>query len=305
MSWVNNIETHFVDSYHANVEMAFQQSRSRLEDTVVVGTQNSEFDYWDRIGAVEANEIEGRGTDTPLNTTPVDRRRLQTRGYDWADLIDRQDKLRLLADPSSSYVQNAVAALNRKKDRVIITAFKATAYAGKSGETAVAWPSANTVDVDYVETGSTTDSNLTIGKLRRVLELMMTAEVIDEDGIGDGTEPQVTAVITANQVTALLRTTEVTSGDYNTVKALAEGKVNTFMGFKFKRTQLLPKSGNVRSCFFYVKRAVRFNKADEINTDVGPRRDKRNSVQVYARADFGAVRMWEEGIYEVLCDETK
>ncbi len=305
MSWVNNIETHFVDSYHSNVEMAFQQSRSRLEGTVVVGSQNSEFDYWDRIGSVEANEIEGRGTDTPLNTTPVDRRRLQTRGYDWADLIDKQDKLRMLSDPSSSYVQNAVAALNRKKDRVIIDSFKATAYAGKNGETAVAWPSANTVAVNYVETGSAVNSNLTIGKMRRVLELMMTAEVIDEEGIGNATSPEVTAVVTASQVTALLRTTEVTSADYNTVKALAEGKINSYMGFTFKRTQLLPKSGNNRSCFFYVKRAVRFNKADEIQTDVGPRRDKRNSVQVYARADFGAVRMWEEAIYEVLCDETK
>ena len=45
--------------------------------------------------------------------------------------------------------------------------------------------------------------------------------------------------------------------------------------------------------------------AEDITVDVGPRRDKRNSVQVYVAADFGATRMWEEAVVEVLCDETK
>jgi hypothetical protein len=304
MSWVNNIETALVNSYHSNVEMAFQQKRSRLQDTVTVGTQNSEFDFWDRIGSVEANEVEGRNSDTVISATPFDRRRLQTRSYDWADLIDKKDKLRMLADPSSSYVMNAVNALNRKKDRVIIEAATAIAYTGKAGATTVEFPAAQKVAVNFVETGAAVNSNLTIGKLRRIVEILRTNEVIDDEGENE-TMAQVTGVITASQLTALLRTTEVTSGDYNTIKALVDGKVDSFMGIKFKMTQLVAKTGNIRYCLFYVKKAIRFNMSEEINTDVGPRRDKRNSVQVYASADFGATRMWEEGVVEVACDETK
>jgi len=304
MSWVNNIETHLVDTYHSNVEMAFQQKRSRLEDTVTRGTQNSEFDFWDRIGVVEANEVEGRHTDTPLNTTPFDRRRLQTRPYDWADLIDKKDKLRMLSDPASSYVQNAVNALNRKKDRVIIDAATADAYTGKTGNTVVSFPAAQQIAADFVETGSAVASNLTIGKLRRIVEIFRTNEVIDDYGENES-PAQITGVVTASQLTALLRSMEVTNADYNSVKALVNGTVDTFLGIKFKYTQLVKKSGNIRSCLFYVKKGIRFNIADEINTDVGPRRDKRNSVQVYATADFGATRMWEEAVIECLCDETK
>jgi len=304
MSWVNNIETHLVDTYHSNVEMAFQQKRSRLEGTVTRGTQNSEFDFWDRIGVVEANEVEGRHTDTPLNTTPFDRRRLQTRPYDWADLIDKKDKLRMLSDPASSYVQNAVNALNRKKDRVIIDAATADAYTGKTGNTVVSFPAAQQIAADFVETGSAVASNLTIGKLRRIVEIFRTNEVIDDYGENES-PAQITGVVTASQLTALLRSMEVTNADYNSVKALVNGTVDTFLGIKFKYTQLVKKSGNIRSCLFYVKKGIRFNIADEINTDVGPRRDKRNSVQVYATADFGATRMWEEAVIECLCDETK
>lgn len=304
MSWTNQIETSLVNSYHANIDMAFQQKRSRLRSTVTEGTQNSEFDFWDRIGITEANEVVGRNTDTVINDTPHDRRRIQTKTYDWADLIDKKDKLRMLADPTSAYVQNARNAINRAMDRVIINAATATAYTGKNGATEIAFPSSQQVAANYVFSGTPANSNLTLDKLRRVVFLFRQNEVIDDEGENEMLE-QITGVLTASQLDSLLRTTEVTNADYNTVKALAEGKVNTFMGIKFKYTQLLNKTGNIRSCLFYVKQAIRLSVASDITVDVGPRRDKRNSVQVYVAADFGASRMWEEAVVEVLCDETK
>lgn len=304
MSWAQNIETSLVNSYHSNLEMAFQQKQSRLRSTVMVGTQNSEFDFWDRIGIVEANEVDDRNGDTPLNKTPHDRRRIQMKDYDWADLIDKKDKLRMLADPTSSYVINARNAINRKMDRVIIDAATATAYTGKTGATEVAFPAAQQIAVDYVFSGAAANSNLTLDKLRRVVFLMRSNEVVDDEGENES-PASITGVITASQLDSLLRTTEVIDADYNTVKALAMGKVDTFMGIRFVQTQLLKKTGNNRSCLFYVQKGIRLSVGSEIETDVGPRRDKRNSVQVYACATFGATRMWEEAVVEVLCDETK
>ena len=41
----------------------------------------------------------------------------------------------------------------------------------------------------------------------------------------------------------------------------------------------------------------------DINVDIGPRRDKRNSTQVYSSASFGATRMEEGKVLEIKCAE--
>lgn len=291
------IDKALVQTYRSNIEIQFQQKGSRLRDTVRNETQNAEFDFYDRIGSVEAQKVTTRHGDTPLNETPHDRRRCSTDDYDWADLIDKKDKLRMLADPTSAYTQNAVMALGRAQDRAIIAAAAGTAYTGKTGATAVTYPAGNIIAVNYVESGAAAASNLTIGKLRRVRFLLDSAEAV-EDG------EQLFAIVTASQIQSLLRTTEVTSADYNTVKALVAGTIDTFMGFTFKRTELLTKSGNNRTCLFYPKSGLLLASASEVNVQVDVLPGKRYSTQVYVAGSFGATRMWEEKVISCLCDET-
>jgi hypothetical protein len=292
------IDTALVQAYKSNIEIQFQQKGSRLRDTVEVESQNAEFEFYDRIGPTDAVEVTTRHGDTPLISTPHDRRRIATRDFDWADMIDKKDRLRMLADPTSSYTQNAVYAFGRRLDDIIIAAATGVAYTGKTGATTVTFPTTTQqIAVNYVESGGAANSNLTIGKLRRAKFLFDSQECVDEG-------EQIFCLITASQLQGLLRTTEVTNADYNTVKALVKGEIDTFMGFTFKRLQRLAKSGNNRSVLFYPKTAIKVGLADEVSVDVGPRRDKRNSVQVYACASFGASRMWEEKVVECLCDET-
>ena len=292
------IDTALVQAYKSNIEIQFQQKGSRLRDTVEVESQNAEFEFYDRIGPTDAVEVTTRHGDTPLISTPHDRRRIATRDFDWADMIDKKDRLRMLADPTSSYTQNAVYAFGRRLDDIIIAAATGVAYTGKTGATTVTFPTTTQqIAVNYVESGGAANSNLTIGKLRRAKFLFDSQECVDEG-------EQIFCLITASQLQGLLRTTEVTNADYNTIKALVKGEVSTFMGFTFKRLQRLAKSGNNRSVLFYPRSAIKVGMADEVNVDVGPRRDKRNSVQVYVNASFGASRMWEEKVVECLCDET-
>lgn len=291
-----NVPTSYVNQYKSNVELMLQQKGARLRGLVRNETQNSEFAFYDRIGTVEAQEVTGRHQDTPLISTPHDRRRVSLRDFDWADMIDKKDKIRMLIDPTGPYTVNAVFALGRKQDDVIIEAFFDTAYTGKTGSTPIVFPASQVIAVDYVETGAAANSGLTIGKLRRAKEMMDAAE-IDED------EERFIGV-TAKQVTDLLRTTEVTSADYNVVKALVEGKVNQFMGFTFKRTQRLLTDANAyRRLPCWVRSGMLMASGAEIETDIGPRRDKRNSVQVYVNGTFGAARMDEQKVIEIKCLE--
>ena len=293
------VDTALVNAYKSNIEIKFQQKGSRLRKTVDEESQNSEFEFYDRITETEAVEVHNRHSDTPLISTPHDRRRVATRDFDWADLIDRKDKIRMLADPTSSYARNAVYALGRKVDDVIIEAFTDVAYTGKTGATQVTFPATSEIAVNYVESGVAANSNLTIGKLRRARFLLTSTEAFNEED-----EEMLFCAYTASQVQSLLRTTEVTNADYNTIKALVKGEIDTFMGFEFVRTERLTKASDIRDIFFYPKSAVKLGIADELNVDIGPRRDKRNSVQVYVAGSFGATRMWEEKVLRAKCDET-
>ena len=295
------VDTALVNAYRSNLEIQFQQRGSKLRSLVRVESQNSEFEFFDRIGPTEAVEVKTRHSDTPLISTPHDRRRNSTRDFDWADLVDRRDKLRMLADPTSPYAVNAAYALGRKVDEVIIEAAFGTAYSGKTGQTSVAFPSTQTILNNYVESGGATASNLNIAKLRRTRTMFDLEEAVDYDA-GE----ELYMVVTAHQIQSLLRQTEITSSDYNAIKALVNGEVDTYMGIKFIRIlhSMLPKSGNIRDCIAFTRQGILLGMASDLMVDVGPRRDKRNSTQVYACASFGATRLWEEKVIKVQCDET-
>ncbi len=293
------VDTALVQAYKSNIEIQYQQKGSRIRPHVRLETQKAEFDFYDRIGPTAAVEVQGRHTDTPLVSTVHDRRRVGLRDFDWADMIDNKDKIRMLADPTSAYTQNAVFALGRSMDDVIISAAFGTAYTGKTGSTTVTFPtSTKEIAVNYVESGTAANSNLTIGKLRKARLLFDLAEAANAD------EDDLTAVISPSQIQSLLRTTEVTNSQYNTVKALVEGEIDTFMGFRFIKSNRLTISGNNRRCLFFERQGLLLAMGQEVMVDVGPRRDKRNSIQVYVCGTFGASRMWEDKVLSVLCDET-
>jgi hypothetical protein len=293
-----DVDKALVQSYHSNIQIKFQQMGSRLRPYVRVERQNAEFDFYDRIGPTDAVEVTTRHGDTPLISTPHDRRRVALRDFDWADMIDKKDKLRMLADPTSSYTTNAVYSLGRKMDDVIIQAAFDTAYTGKTGATTVAFPAAQIIASTYVEKGVAAASNLTVGKLRRARYLLDKAEAANEG------EFDLVCVVDPSQIQGLLQTTEVTSADYNSIKALVQGEIDTWMGFKFIKSNRLAVASSVRKCLIFERQGMLLAVADEVQTDIGPRRDKRNSVQVYVCGSFGSTRMWEEKVIQVLCDET-
>ncbi|KFB66048.1 phage capsid protein [Candidatus Accumulibacter vicinus] len=290
------VDAAYVNQYRNNVSMLVQQKGSRLRPFVRVEPQNSEFEFYDRIGATDAVEITGRHQDTPLVSTPHDRRRVSLRDYDWADLIDRQDKLKMLIDPTSAYAMNAVFAMGRKMDDAIIGAAFDSAYSGKTGQTPVYFPNSNQVAVNYVESGAAANGNLTIGKIRRAKEIL--------DAYDNDPDEARIMTCTANSLHSLLRNIEITSQDYNVVKALVEGKVDTFMGFKFVRTQrLLTDGSGYRRHIAWVQSKLLLAVSQDPMVDVGPRRDKRNSMQVYVTMGIGATRMEEQGVVEIKVDE--
>ena len=284
-----NINTAAVKQFGSNIEMLVQQKGSKLRNACRIesGIVGEEA-YFDQLAETAAVAKTVRNSDTPLVKSDHRRRRVSMYDYEWADLIDKEDQLKMLIDPQSAYVQNAAWALGRSCDDLIISAFDGTAYTGKAGGTSTTFTAGNIIAVGA--------SGLTIAKMIEAKELLDAADV-------DPQEERYIAV-TAKQISDLLNTTEVKSADYNTVKALVQGQVDTFLGFKFILCNRLAVDGSSdRKCLAWAKSGMLLAIAKDINSRIDVRPDKSYATQVYASMGIGATRMQEDKCVILTCDE--
>ena len=291
------ITTAFVEQFKNNVYLLAQQKGSRLRSCVRNEDITGETAYFEQIGAVEAEDITTRHGDSPLMETPHARRKVTPIDSDWGDLIDKLDKVKMLIDPTSPYALSAAYALGRRTDDHIITAATGTAYTGKAGTTSTVLPSTQKVAVNL----GGSNIGLTIAKLIAAKSLFGQNDVDIDDPIN-----HLYFAVSQQQLDDLLNTTEVTSADYNTVRALVKGEVDTFMGFEFKRTERLAlnSSTDVRTCFAWARSGICLGVNADMQTEIAKRSDKRFSTYVYACMSQGATRMEEEKVVQVLCDES-
>jgi hypothetical protein len=278
------IETAFVEQYSSNVQMLSQQKGSILRDKVRVESVTGKNAFFDQVGSVTASLRSGRHVDTPRVDVPHSRRRVTLADYEFADLIDDLDKVRMLVDPTSTYALAAAYAMGRAMDDAIITAATGSADTGAAGGTPVPLPAGQII----AETGTT---GMTIAKLREAKEIIDLADV-------DPSLPR-HIIVSPKQITDLLGTTEVTSSDFNTVKALAQGDINTFLGFNFVVSNRLAVATQIRDCIAFVSDGIGLAVGKDSTARIDERADKGYATQVYYSAAFGATRMEEEKVVKI------
>ncbi len=282
------ITTAMVEQYGSNIDLLSQQKDARFSGKTRSESQTGETAFYEQIGATAAVQRTSRHADTPRVDTPHARRAVTMDTFEWADLIDQADKVRLLIDPTSSYSMSAVMAMNRSRDDVMIEAALGTARTGKKGTVNVILPVTQKIVASA--------TGLTIDKLREA------AEIINANDV----DPDIRRYLafSSRQLTNLLATTEVTSSDFNTVKALVEGKVNEFMGFTFVRTERLTTDSNGdRQVIAWAEDGLLMAQGNNNITRITERSDKSYSVQVFRSEDFGATRMEEDKVVEIACVE--
>jgi len=309
------IPTAHVKQYSANVFHLSQQKGSRLRASVRQESLRGKSGFYDRIGQAVAQKKVSRHSDTPQMDTPHSRRRVTMVDYEYADLVDDQDKIRTIFDPTNPYAQAAVWGLGRAMDDEIISGALGTAYGGEEGSIAVALPNSQKV---AAHDGSTlTGVNMNVRTLRKI------KEKFDGNDVDESIRKY--GAITSSQLQSLLAETETTSSDFNTVKALVQGDIDMFMGFKFIRTERLGRSSsnvtydindgsvgagagtvtaaNSRRCIFWAQDGVLLAIGMDVKARIGEREDKSYATQVYASLSLGATRMEEEKVVECICSE--
>lgn len=288
-------DTAFVRQYQNSIIILAQQMDSRLSDCVMVDNDfKGEKKSYERYAADELVEIMSRYADTPVQLPNHSRRTVTPRYFVGNTLEDPKDALQMLIDPKSAYMQGKQMAVNRKKDDIIISAMGGSALTGKDGGSSQAFDSNQQIAVTYGSGSS--NSGLTKAKVLRAKKLLDANEIEKEDRY---------ASHTAAQLEDLLNTTEVASSEYNTVKALVQGEISTWVGFMWKHTErLTTDASSHRLLYFWQRKAMQMAISKDAQGRIDERPDKNYAWQVYMRICLGAVRLEEERIVEVACAES-
>jgi len=288
------ITTAMVQEYKSGIEILYQQKRSKLREAVRVEPVEGKYAFFDQIASVEAKNKTTRHADLEVVSTPHKRRRVAPVDKYVADYIDQEDLYKILNNPTNAYAMNFAMALNRAIDKEIISAALGNAYTGETGSVLVPFDDANMTVA--VTVGDSTATGMNLGKLRAAKEILDENEAPDDERY---------IVIAPKQLMELLATTEVTSADYNTVKALVAGDLDTFLGFKFIKSNKLSTDANqYRECLFWHKNALLLGIGREIGASIDPVPQKGQSLLIQAWLGMGATRMQEEGVGKILCAES-
>jgi hypothetical protein len=274
----------YAQAYSQNVMQLAQQKYSKLLNTVYVkpNVRGKTF-FQDQIGQWSMEVKGSRNTQTPNNDPVLGRRMGIMVDYHDNRLLDRGDELKSISDPKSAYTIAAAQALGRKIDEVIITAGITTAYSGETGSSSVV----------TTTTVLLTAASMTLARIIAVKQKLDEADVEMEDRY---------FVVTPAALDNLLNTTAATSSDYNSVKALVRGEIDTWMGFKWiASTRLAAVSASTLVGIAYQKYGICMALADAPMVRTDERTDLSYSWQVYYELNVGATRLEETRV--VMCSE--
>jgi hypothetical protein len=233
--------------------------------------------------------------------------------YD-SKLIDKQDDIAQHTDPTGAFMTGQIYAVERQKRDIILASFDATVTGGKnpgdvSGgytftNTAISNAAGRTIVHDTKKDGTAggVSTGLSIEKLILIREKFATL------GIEDGTAVNLCASF--RQKSDLLREAEIQGTDTSEIKALVDGRIDSYMGIKFVTTNAITQGTsndidsdtNVYECFAWIPEGITaaYHLAPKFRVDYLPDL-VGDTWQI--KVDFGAnaIRRHEDLVLKVEC----
>ena len=293
-------EAWFIHAVNDTVIQLAQQKKSMIRGAIrtregVVG----KTDPWQRIGSLDMVPI-ARDSDTSYLNPPQSKRRAVLVDRAAAALVDELDQVRMLTNPQSEVSQILTYARERELDKLTLS----KSFTDVGGILGLA----TTVD----EAGETTGTQgmltaqkivdggtgMTLGKILDSKELFDTNQVDPEDRY---------FFYSPRAMRKMLTDPNITSSDYNTIKALSTGGFpmdQQWMGYYWRMSVLMPKAANIRSCIAFQKMAVGLSIGLIKEIEVGTAAHKWNNTQVVIKLSAGAVRADDLGVVSIDIDES-
>lgn len=283
------IPDHFNRQFTHNFELLLQEKKPVFENAVnTAAYQGEAAQVVKQFGEVEFAEKTTRHSDTEFADLQHKQRWVFPTDWTLALPVDKEDEIRQLDSPLSPYTEAMRAAWARKTNAVIRDALLGDAKTGKNGSTTTSFDTSN----QQIAAGG---GGMTVAKLRTARRIFTANEVDAEDPLS--------IAVKAKQIDDMLAITEVGSYDYNSLKPLVSGSVDSFMGFKFIPYQKLSTVSTDDRVMAWAKSGIVLGVWNAMETRIGERPDKEYTTQVFMRGTLGATRTQEKKVIEILCNQ--
>lgn len=280
-----NLSPAFVQLFDAEVHQAYQASAqlrgaARMRTGVVGDTVK-----FPKVGKGQASVRVPQTDVVPINAafSSVSVTLTDYTAAEYSDIFNQQ---KVNFDERQELAQVVGNAIGRREDQILIDALNA-ASAG------------STVAKTVVTSGSAAASNLNVGKIIAAKKALDAKSVPTSDRH---------FVIHANNLAGLLGDERAVSGDFQTLRALVSGDINTMMGFTFhvigdRDEGGLPLSSSDRTCFAFHRSALGCAVGIAPKTEINYIPEK-TSFLVTAMLSMGSAAIDVDGIVDVVCDES-
>lgn len=280
-----NLSPAFVQLFDAEVHQAYQaaaqlRGAARMRTGVVGDTVK-----FPKVGKGQASVRVPQTDVVPINAA-FSSVSVSLTDYTAAEYSDIFNQQKVNFDERQELAQVVGNAIGRREDQILIDALNA-ASAG------------STVAKTVVTSGSAAASNLNVGKIIAAKKALDAKSVPTSDRH---------FVIHANNLAGLLGDERAVSGDFQTLRALVSGDINTMMGFTFhvigdRDEGGLPLSSSDRTCFAFHRSALGCAVGIAPKTEINYIPEK-TSFLVTAMLSMGSAAIDVDGIVDVVCDES-
>lgn len=275
-------------------------------------------------------KVTNRFGDSPASEIDYSRRRVTRTPYDDGQYIDWVDVKRMATDIQNPKLNAMRNKFKRQEDIIIDQAGLGTAKGGDNGETDVAFGEGltnnNIIDVTLGAASGVTNAGFTYEKFVKLIEtygknsvdiemyspviklgwqqwndLMQDDKFINNDYTGSRVIDQNTTAGFADFRGCRFCFSNIVPymNTAGTGFRIADTDVNTATG-----TWTDTDSTDIRACYSFVKDAILLEINPDIQTEIEKRGDKKFNWYAYMKMDLGSVRMEEEKVIAIPCDQS-
>lgn len=295
-----------VDGFRANLNMTPQTTESvyisNVDSDLSYGVEGKLFNV-DTIGTTDPKDVDTVVPDSPEKLLDITRRVGGFKGFHDGVFIESVQKVHQLQDPTNATMAAMRAGKMRKSDTAIRNAFFAPVRIGENGENTLAFPNGRIIGVadrknlhqqEVAGLPANGDLPLTLGKILSGRALIRKTKILQLLQGG-----RIKLALREDDLTQLLTTIPVTSGDFKIAQMLQNGEITSAWGVDFVYDEdVNPKAGaaGVFILPMWVDKAMQY-RAREIHTaSITIRGDKSMRPYAYYETEHGAVRAWDQGV---------
>lgn len=305
----DTVDISFIPAFQNVIVGLYAEDPEQLESLVryrtgVVG----KTDNWERLGGVKLVPVVSRHQSTPHTEMVHSRRRAAMADRAGSELLDKLDQIKQMIDPRNEYTQNLVRAYRVFIAETLVDALNAAATQVAADDTT------STQALQASQQIANGGTGFTMAKWRQA------NRILDNAGVPRSGRA---IMLSAFAIEDLMADAQVTSKDYADLSALQEGTIagKRFMGAAVRvigdavpddaavltggtLDPILPKTGNIRSCFLFHHDAVGLSIGMVGTPEVDRLPTRMNSWQVLVQCSAGAVRILDAGVVQIDIDES-